>query len=297
MRLTAIPFIMPHGKRQKLTITFDADGGEMEGGDITAKIGDIVTLPNCTKDDYEFAGWYDGDTCAGQAGEEYTVSDDITLKAHYEKKEAADCTITFDADGGKMEGGNIAAKVGDTITLPACTKDGYEFVGWYDGDTCIGKAGEDYTVSADVTLKAHYEKKEDETIICTVTFDADGGDTARKSIEAEKGSTIILPACSKTGYEFLGWFLASDDNICTGQAGKRIYRTGDITLKAHFEKKEAVKVTITFDADGGKEVKSDQGGKKAVPSAYLRRKRRLQLPWLVYRKRRWYPYLESPAVR
>ena len=51
----------------------------MEGGDITAKIGDIVTLPNCTKDDYEFAGWYDGDTCIGQAGEEYTVSDDIDL--------------------------------------------------------------------------------------------------------------------------------------------------------------------------------------------------------------------------
>ena len=233
----------------------------MEGGDITAKIGDIVTLPNCTKDDYEFAGWYDGDTCIGQAGEEYTVSDDITLKAHYEKKEAADCTITFDADGGKMEGGNIAAKVGDTITLPACTKDGYEFVGWYDGDTCAGKAGEDYTVSADVTLKAHYEKKEDETIICTVTFDADGGDTARKSIEAEKGSTIILPACSKTGYEFLGWFLASDDNICIGQAGEEFTIQRDISLKAHFEKKETEKVTITFDADGGKEVKSIKAAK------------------------------------
>ena len=248
-------------EKTEVTITFDADGGEMEGGDITAKIGDIVTLPNCTKDDYEFAGWYDGDTCIGQAGEEYTVSDDITLKAHYEKKEAADCTITFDADGGKMEGGNIAAKVGDTITLPACTKDGYEFVGWYDGDTCAGKAGEDYTVSADVTLKAHYEKKEDETIICTVTFDADGGDTARKSIEAEKGSTIILPACSKTGYEFLGWFLAPDNNICIGQAGEEFTVQGDISLKAHFEKKETEKVTITFDADGGKEVKSIKAAK------------------------------------
>ncbi len=237
------------------TITFDADGGKMEGGDITAKEGDTITLPNCTKADYTFVGWYDGDTCIGQAGEEYTVSADVTLKAHYEKKEAVICTVTFDADGGKMEGGNIAAKVGDTITLPACTKDGYEFIGWYDGNTCAGKAGEDYTVSADVTLKAHYEKKEDETIICTVTFDADGGDIARKSIEAEKGSTIILPACSKTGYEFLGWFLASDDNICIGQAGEEFTVQGDISLKAHFEKKEAEKVMITFDADGGKAVK------------------------------------------
>ncbi len=248
-------------EKAEATITFDAEGGKMEGGDVTAKVGDTITLPNCTKDGYEFTGWYDGDTCVGQAGEEYTVSDDVTLKAHYEKKEADTCTITFDADGGKMEGGTIIAKAGDTVTLPNCTKDGYEFIGWYDGNTRVGKAGEKYTVSADATLKARYEKKEDQAVICTVTFDADGGDTVRKSIDAEKGSTIILPACNKTGYEFLGWFLASNDNICIGQAGEEFTVQGDITLKAHFEKKEAVKVTITFDVDGGKEVKSIKAAK------------------------------------
>ena len=241
-------------EKTEATITFDADGGKMEGGDITAKIGDTITLPDCTKEGCEFTGWYDGDTCIGQAGEEYTVSDDVALKAHYEKKEAVTCTITFDADGGKMEGGTVVAKVGDTITLPACTKENHKFTGWYDGDTCIGKAGEEYTVSADVTLKARYERQEDQAVICTVTFDADGGDTARNSITAEKGSAIILPACSKTDYEFLGWFLASDDNICAGQAGEEFTVQGDISLKAHFEKKEAVKVNITFDTDGGKEV-------------------------------------------
>ena len=241
-------------EKTEATVTFDADGGKMEGGDITAKIGDTITLPDCTKEGYEFTGWYDGDICIGQAGEEYTVSADVALKAHYEEKTADICTITFDADGGKMAGGTVIAKAGDTITLPACTKEGYEFTGWYDGDTCIGKAGEEYTVSADVTLKALYEKKEDQAVICTVTFDADGGDTARKSISVEKGSAIILPACSKSGYEFLGWFLASDDNICIGQAGEEFTVQGDISLKAHFEKKESVKVTIAFDADGGKEV-------------------------------------------
>ncbi|MDE7429274.1 MAG: InlB B-repeat-containing protein [Lachnospiraceae bacterium] len=245
-------------------VTFDADGGKMEGGDVTAKIGDTITLPNCTKEGYEFTGWYDGDTCIGQAGEEYTVSDDVTLKAHYEKKETAICTITFDADGGKMEGGTIIAKAGDTVTLPNCTKDGYEFTGWYDGNTCIGKVGEKYTVSADATLKARYEKKEEQAVICTVTFDADGGDTVRKSIDVEKGSAILLPSCSKTGYEFLGWFLASDDNICIGQAGEEFTVQGDISLKAHFEKKEAVKVTITFDTDGGKSVNPIKAAKGAI---------------------------------
>ncbi len=250
-------------EKTEATVTFDADGGEMEGGDITAKIGDTITLPECTKEDYVFTGWYDGDTCIGQAGDDYTVADDVTLKAHYEKKEAATCTITFDADGGKMEGGTIIAKEGDTVILPNCTKEGYKFTGWYDGDRFIGKAGEEYTVSADVTLKARYEKEKEEEkpVICTVTFDADGGETVRKSISTEKGSAVILPLCSKTGYEFLGWFLASDENICAGQAGEEFTVQGDITLKAHFEKKEAVKVTITFDTDGGKEVKPIKAAK------------------------------------
>ena len=246
-------------EKTEAAVTFDADGGEMEGGTVTAKIGDTVTLPNCEKEGYEFAGWFDKDTCAGQAGEEYTVSDDVTLKAHYEKKEAADCTITFDADGGKMEGGEITAKAGDTITLPNCTKEGYKFVGWFNEDTCAGQAGEEYTVSADATLKARYEKKA--AVVCTITFDADGGDTARKSIEAEKGSAVILPACGRTGYEFLGWFLASDDNICIGQAGEEFTVPGNISLKAHYEKKEAAKVTITFDTDGGREVKAVKAAK------------------------------------
>ena len=217
-------------EKTEATVTFDADGGEMEGGDITAKIGDTITLPECTKEDYVFTGWYDGDTCIGQAGDDYTVADDVTLKAHYEKKEAATCTITFDADGGKMEGGTIIAKEGDTVILPNCTKEGYKFTGWYDGDRFIGKAGEEYTVSADVTLKARYEKEKEEEkpVICTVTFDADGGETVRKSISTEKGSAVILPLCSKTGYEFLGWFLASDENICAGQAGEEFTVQGDI---------------------------------------------------------------------
>ena len=248
------------------TITFDADGGKMEGGNITAEIGDTVTLPECTKEDYVFTGWYDGDTCIGQAGEDYTVADDVTLKAYYEEKEAVICTITFDADGGKMQGGTITAKEGETVILPLCTKEGFIFTGWYDGDTLAGKVGEEYKVLADVTLKARYEKEKEEEkpVTCTVTFDADGGETVRKSISTEKGSAVILPLCSKTGYEFLGWFLASDENICAGQAGEEFTVQGDITLKAHFEKKEAVKVTITFDADGGKEVKPIKAAKGDV---------------------------------
>ncbi len=301
-------------------ITFDPDGGKMEGGNIAAKIGDTITLPSCTKEGYEFAGWYDNDLCVGQAGEAYTVSGDAILKAHYIKKEAPVCTvsfdtdrgkeilpikvekgqavklpeaekdghiflgwytekeggektdaeftvvedimlfahwekeaekpeekleatITFDADGGEMEGGDITAKIGDTITLPACTKDDYEFTGWYDNDLCVGQAGEDYTVTGDVILKAHYKKKAEVT--CLITFDPNGGRKA-EHIRAEKGEKITLPGTEKSGYVFLGWYTEKKGGILLGLAGDEMEVAKDMTAYALWEKESAAE-------DGDKE--------------------------------------------
>ena len=300
-------------EKAEATVTFDADGGKMEGGNVTAKIGDTITLPACTKDGYEFVGWYDNGTCVGQAGEEYTVSDDVTLKAHYIKKEAPACTvsfdtdggkeispvkvekgnvislpkaekegyiflgwysakeggtridaeitvteditlyarwekesgrpeerpeatITFDADGGEMEGGDITAKVGDTVTLPLCTKDGYEFIGWYDGDICVGQAGEKFTVTGDATLKARYEKKAEVT--CLITFDPNGGRKA-EHIRAVKGTKITLPGTEKSGYVFLGWYTEKENGILLGLAGDEMEVTKDMTVYALWEKEKA----------------------------------------------------------
>ena len=305
-------------EKAEATITFDADGGTMEGGDVTAKIGDTIALPACTKEGYEFVGWYDGDTYVGNAEDEYTVTGDATLKAHYVKKEAPVCTvsfdtdggkeilpikvekgqavklpeaekngyiflgwytekeggektdaeftvvedimlfarwekeaekpvekleatITFDADGGEMEGGDITAKIGDTITLPACTKDDYEFTGWYDNDLCVGQAGEDYTVTGDVILKAHYEKKAEVT--CLITFDPNGGRKA-EHIRAAKGEMITLPGTEKSGYFFLGWYTEKKGGILLGLAGDEMEVAKDMTVYALWEKER-----VTEDGD------------------------------------------------
>lgn len=223
-------------EKTEATVAFDADGGEMEGGDIAAKIGNTITLPSCTKEGYEFVGWYDGDICAGQAGEDYTVADDVILKAHYVKKEASACTVAFDADGGEMEGGDITAKVGDTIMLPACTKDGYEFTGWYDGDICAGQAGEKYTVTGDVILKAYYEKKAEITYL--ITFDPNGGRKAAP-VKAAKGEKITLPGTEKSGYVFLGWYTEKKGGILLGLAGDELEVSKNMTVYALWEKEKA----------------------------------------------------------
>ena len=254
-------------EKSEAAVKFDADGGKMEGGNVTAKIGDTITLPGCTKDGYEFAGWYDGDTCAGQAGEVYTVADDVTLKAHYVKKEATTCTVSFDTDGGK-EILPMKVEKGKAVKLPEAEKAGHTFLGWYTAKQGGTRMGTELTVAEDTTLYARWEKeaeKPEERPEATITFDADGGEMEVGDITAKVGDTITLPACTKEGYEFTGWY---DGDTCAGQTGEKYTVTGDVILKARYEKKAEVTCLITFDPNGGRRaepVKAAKGEKITLP--------------------------------
>lgn len=225
---------------QDITVTFDTDGGK-EIAAVKVKKGSVINLPEAERDGHIFLGWYtakEGDT---KLDAEFTVTEDITLYAHWEKdsekpEERPEATITFDADGGEMEGGDIVAKVGDTITLPLCTKDSYVFIGWYDDDICAGQAGEKYNVSGDVILKAHYEKKAEVTYL--ITFDPNGGRKA-EHIRAAKGERIALPGTEKSGYVFLGWYTGKKGGTLLGLAGDELEVTRDMTVYALWEKEKS----------------------------------------------------------
>ena len=241
-----------------------SDPDKYTGGDTVTIMDQEALFPlmgNIVRFGYDFVGWNtepDGSGTDYAPGQEINLTDNLYLYAKWEAKEPV--TLTYIYNDG--EGGTDSAQVipGANIAFPDASRKGYRFMGWYEDEVLTvfaGNAGEKhYAPQQDASYYAAWEKTE-----ATVTFDADGGETVRKSISTEKGSAVILPLCSKTGYEFLGWFLASDENICAGQAGEEFTVQGDITLKAHFEKKEAVKVTITFDTDGGKEVKPIKAAK------------------------------------
>ena len=105
--------------------------------------------------------------------------------------------------------------------LPAAPeKEGYNFTGWYTDEACTKKYY-GTTVTADTTLYAGYEKK-----TFTVTLNTDG---ATETTTVEYNEAASLPTKTKTGYNFLGWFLP-DGTKYDGQAV-----TSDLTLTAKFE--------------------------------------------------------------
>ena len=278
-------------EQTEAVITFDPNGGKLEGESTTAKIGDAITLPACTKEDYDFMGWYDGSTLVGQAGEKYTVTKDVTLKARYEKKEEITCTITFDTDGGK-EISPVKAKKGENVKLPEAEKENYRFLGWYTkktGGILLGVSGDKLEVTKDMTVYALWEKEtpqgdgDSEPETCKVVFHLNGGSLKNTTITVRKDAGIYLPLPEYTGYDFAGWYLDNKLTQCAG-AYKDVYHvTKDTDFYAKWQKAEKNDTdqsgtdhttgtyTIKYDANGGSvketSIKAAKGASVKLPAA------------------------------
>lgn len=115
---------------KKYTVTFDSDGGSTVASQVIIKDNCATEPKDPKKDNSIFTGWYLGDSLYSFTT---PVTASITLKAHWRAK--ATFTVAFDTDGA----GQISSKTvaeGDLVTEPAVElkKNGFEFIGWYNGD-------------------------------------------------------------------------------------------------------------------------------------------------------------------
>ena len=100
--------------------------------------GPDVALPNpAVKTGYTFGGWYDNSECTGDpitiVPDDYAFRlSNSNLPVVYAKWIANTHTLTWDANGGALEGGTPAGTTdyGTTLTPPTATRDGYTFAGW-----------------------------------------------------------------------------------------------------------------------------------------------------------------------
>ena len=122
-------------------------------------------LPGCTfmgwSTDKENAVYVDGDTVA--------FDGDTTLYAVWAR---AQCTITFDANGGT---GSTTAdrEYGSPLNLPETSRDGYTLVGWFTQVVDGKQVSSSTIVTGDATYYAVWETNNYDTI--RVHFDAQGG--------------------------------------------------------------------------------------------------------------------------
>ncbi len=221
------------GRIDGTTYTF-GDGN----GTLTAQYTpNSVTLSTPTKPGYTFDGWYTASTGGNKVTSPYTPTNNVTLYARWT---ANKYTITFDGNGVAVTPSTKQVTYGQTYgTLPAPTKPGYTFNGWYNGGNKV-QSTDTVDITGNTTLTAQWIGAE-----YTVYFNPDGGNVSPTSKKVNnEGQYGALPTPTKTGYTFAGWYKDGTKIEST----TKVETTTDITLKAKWT---AIKSTLTVNPNGG----------------------------------------------
>lgn len=166
----------------------------------------------------------------------------------------ADCTITFDGNGGSGSMGPVTVKAGANYILPECgftAPADQELKAWEISGTEY-KVGDSYTVLGDTEIKALWENSviTPTTYTVTVSNNGNGTGTATPSTAAA-GTTITLTATPNKGYHFKEWLVISGG--VTIKDDKFLMPNDNVEVKAIFEKDAPAptEYTITYDLAGG----------------------------------------------
>ena len=138
----------PENEYTVTVIASPMEGGIVTGAGKYAK-GTAVTLKATTNAGWSFSGWFEGDTVKGiNSTYAFTVTDDVTLTAKFTK---APITVSLNANGGSVTPMLTLVYFGEPYgKLPTPTRDGYWFLGWFDGTTKITES----TIVTHTTLHA-----------------------------------------------------------------------------------------------------------------------------------------------
>ena len=166
----------------------------------------------------------------------------------------ADCTITFNGNGGSGSMDSVTVKARTNYILPDCgftAPADQEFKAWEIGGAEY-KVGDSYTVLGDTEIKALWENSviTPTTYTVTVSNDGNGTGTATPSTAAA-GTTITLTATPNKGYHFKEWQVISGG--VTIKDNKFIMPSANVEVKAIFEEDvpAPTEFIVTFDGNGG----------------------------------------------
>ncbi len=233
-------------EREKYPVTFNANGGkgapetQYKEYEVALAISDTVPA----KAGYDFTGWNtlaNGTGKTYQPGETYTENKALSLCAQWA---AATYTVTFNSNGSAAADTTARFKYGTVYSsLPVISRRGYTFLGWYTSPKSGTKINEGGTVSitADSVFYAHWSAN-----TYTLTFNPAGGECATEKVDVTYGTAYSnLPAASKTGFVFAGWFDSDGNEIAPGAT---VLITKDTSVTAKWVNGA---YTVTLDPVGG----------------------------------------------
>lgn len=184
-------FTLNFYKLKMCTVTFDTKCN-VKVESVVVEEGTIIDKPDVEleRKGYAFEGW--------NYSFSKPISSDTTIEA---KWKANSYTITYDANGGEVEFGNIIVTYGEPYELDTPVREGYIFKGWkYDGKLLTAK---NWLIDENIVVVAEWEAELRTYEIEYIIVGATGANLQRTYTNKEH---VILRTPYKSGYKFVGWY-------------------------------------------------------------------------------------------
>lgn len=213
----------------KLEATFDPDNGKPKvtkfiDNDKNSKFAELVPEP--TKENYTFAGWYNGN----EKFDFTTVpTGDVTLTA---KWTANDYEVSFVTEHGDPPTSQNVKYNGTANDPGKLSEDGYTFIGWYTDDTYDTEFDFTQPITGNTTVYAKWTAKD-----YKVSFVTEHGDAPASQNVPYNGTATDPGKLSAEGYTFDDWYT---DNTYTTKFNFSTPITGDTKVYAKWEKNAPV---------------------------------------------------------
>ena len=205
-------------------------------------VDDNIMLPQLYKEGYTFLGWFNGDTKVDmiKAG----TTGNLNLVAKWEKIKAYH-DLNLDLDGGTLDEAPTNYLEGEEFVLPIPTKEGYIFLGWYNGGEKVEKIFA--TETSDISLVAKWK----------ITTDHEGTDVDPYSVDdALKVAGTLTKGNSTTDKYYIKGIVSEITELSTsyGNATFRITVDGKTILVFRAKNEGNQNFTSTDDLYVGDEV-------------------------------------------
>ena len=222
------------------TVTFNSNGGSNVSSESVIQ-GERAKEPSEPSKYFSiFKGWYSDEACTQKFDFNQPITQDTTLYAKWNSL----IYVKFDANGGKAVERYIIESGTPLGSLPSTSLEGHTLKGWYDATD--KKVTASSTFDGDTTLTAKWS-----TDSYLVTFM--DGDNYYDFAAVDHNEPVTKPTDpQKTGYTFVGWYT---DEALTTAYDFNTPVTGELTLYAKWQTNT---YQVSFDTDGGSEVKSQE---------------------------------------
>jgi hypothetical protein len=221
------------------------EGGTVTGGNVYAE-GETANLNAIPNDGFVFRCWnrYGISVCE-DASYSFTVTEDVTLLAHFDTIwKNVDVTIV-PPQAGTVEGGGRYME-GATATLQAYENQGYAFNSWVIDGITYDDNPINIEVNNDIEIVANFDIL---GYVVTVGADPDEGGSVSGGGEFDYGQTATVNAEANEGYTFVNWTINGEQVSTEMEYSFTVTET--VNLMAHFTLNNYL-VTVNADpAEGG----------------------------------------------